>query len=63
MTHDAGKPPQPKPQVTEKDVREARRKEALKANMARRKAQVRARAAPDKTQAAGMGADPFPDKE
>jgi hypothetical protein len=43
MTQDTGKPSRNKPVVREKDLRDARRKEALKANMARRKAQVRAR--------------------
>ena len=43
MMQDVDSPAPKKPQATEKQVREARRKEALKANMARRKAQVRAR--------------------
>ncbi len=49
MTQDVGPPPALKPEPTLKpapcarDLREARRKAALKANMARRKAQTRAR--------------------
>jgi hypothetical protein len=57
MTQEPGTPTPIKPAVSEKDLREARRKEALKANMARRKAQVRARGV------AADGAAPVADSE
>jgi hypothetical protein len=56
MTQDAGKPPSQTSGPTDKDRREARRKEALKANMARRKAQSRARGVLDQAQTKGTDA-------
>jgi len=62
MTQDAGTPPPLKPATTARDLREVRRKEALKANMGRRKAQARARSvAAD--EAEGTGTNPGPEGE
>ena len=59
MTKDASSPPTAKPAKSQRDVREARRKEALKANMGRRKAQARARSeTSDEAEGTDKSADP-----
>ena len=58
MTEETDKPPATKAPDRRAAQREARLKAALKANMARRKAQAKARGSDDKPSQTGAGQDP-----